>query len=98
MSEPPTEQQTPMIEELPHRRLILVICRYRYFKQIKEECEDWQSEGLHIIASGTTHRAYDGFLLCECRDQPIPRLFMKKLKEDADIFDYIPINVRVMSP
>jgi hypothetical protein len=93
MSEQRTEQATaPVIEELPESRLILVICRYRYFHTIKQEFEDWQSEGLQILACGASHKAHDGFFLITWRRNPVHRRFLNKLRTDVDIFDYVPIT------
>jgi hypothetical protein len=93
MSEQRRAQTTaPVTEELPEGRLILVICRNRYLQTIKQEFEDWQSEGLQILASGMTHKAHDGFLLIRWRG-PVHRRFLNKLKTDEDIFDYVPINL-----
>ena len=83
----------PVVEGLPESRVILVICRNRYFETIKQEFEDWQNEGLQILACGTTHKAYDGFFLITWRGKPVHRRFLNKLKTDVDIFDYVPINL-----
>lgn len=95
MSEQRTEPTTaPVVEELPEGRLILVICRNRYFQTIKQEFEDWQSEGLQILACGASHKAHDGFFLIAWRGKPVHRRFLNKLKTDEDIFDYVPITLR----
>ncbi len=83
----------PVTEEPLEGRLILVLCRNRYFQTIKQEFEDWQSEGLRILAAGTTHKAHDGFFLITWHGQPVHRRFLNKLKTDEDIFDYVPINL-----
>ncbi len=82
----------PVVEGLPESRMILVLCRNRYFQTIKQEFEDWQPEGLQLLASGTTHKAHDGFFLIVWRG-PVHRRFLNKLKTDEDIFDYVPITL-----
>ena len=89
-----TEQTTtPVAEKLPEGRLILVLCRNRYLTTIKQEFEDWQSEGLQILAYGATHKAHDGFFLITWRGKPVHRRFLNKLRTDEDIFDYVPITL-----
>jgi hypothetical protein len=82
----------PVVEGLPESRMIMVLCRNRYFETIKQEFEDWQPEGLQILACGATHKAHEGFFLIAWRG-PVHRRFLNKLKMDPDIFDYVPINL-----
>lgn len=94
MSEPLTEQATtPVMSELPHSRLILVICRNRELPRLTREFAEWQGIGFRLLASGTTPKRFDGFLLIAWREKPVPRTFLDKIRNDTAIFEYIPINL-----
>jgi hypothetical protein len=93
-----TQALTAVAEELPRHRLMLVICRYRELDAIRREFEDWQPEGFRLIDHGQMHKSFDGYLLFEWREKPIPRPFLNKLRNDPDIFDYVPITVLASTP
>jgi hypothetical protein len=94
MSEHLTEHATtPVVNDLPHSRLILVICRNRDLQRLTREFREWQEIGFHLIASGTTPKRFDGFLLIAWREKPVTRAFLDKIRNDTAIFEYIPINL-----
>jgi hypothetical protein len=69
--------------------IILLTCVRKELEAIVDELRDWEQEkGFHILLSGTTNKAGDGFIIIRCRG-PIPMLFHQKAAEDGDFLDYI---------
>ncbi len=68
--------------------MLFILCVKQQLAAIVEEMQDWKAEGAKIFLYGITNKAAYGFLILEW-GKPIPDLFVKKLREDTDVIDYV---------
>ena len=100
--EPPTSAQPwpNPLKPKNHDKMMHVLCRPRWLSALVDELDDWfeqEYERTFIVSRGITDKDKIGFFLIHWTI-PIPESFLKRLREDQDIYDHYTIDASFLGP